>query len=135
MNGDFVDTGGWYAVIDRKDHDHTAARRFLETNRLPLITTDYVIDETVTLLQARLGHGYAIRFLDSLQASRLVRWIYLSQTQIESAITLFRNRPDKGWSRTDCSSFVLMREFQLQIAFAFDEHFRQAGFQTSPETT
>lgn len=46
MNGIFVDTGGWYAAIDRKDRDHEAARRFLENNSLPLITTDYVMDET-----------------------------------------------------------------------------------------
>ena len=135
MKGIFVDTGGWYAVSDRKDCDHEAARQFLETNHLPLITTDYIVDETVTLLQSRLGHSYAVRFLDSVQASRLVRLVYLSQIDIEAAVVLFRNRPDKGWSLTDCSSFVLMQKFQLQIAFAFDGHFRQAGFQTRPETT
>lgn len=132
MNGIFVDTSGWYAAIDRKDRGHEAARLFLENNRLPLVTTDYVMDETVTLLQVRLGHGYAVRFLDSLQASRLVQRVYLSQVQIEAAIDLFRNRPDKGWSFTDCSSFVLMHECRLQKALAFDDHFRQAGFLTQP---
>ncbi len=134
MNGIFVDTGGWYAAVARKDRDHDAARRFLENNSLPLLTTDYVMDETVTLLQARLGHDHAVRFLDGLQASRLIRLAYLTPAQIEEAITLFRNRPDKEWSFTDCSSFVFMWECRLQIAFAFDEHFRQAGFQTRPET-
>ena len=132
MNGIFVDTGGWYAAIDRKDRDHEAARRFLEKNSLPLITTDYVMDETVTLLQIRLGHSYAMRFLDSLRTSRLVQLVYLSQAQIEGAIELFRNRPDKGWSFTDCCSFVLMSEYRLQRALAFDDHFRQAGFLTQP---
>ena len=132
MNGIFVDTGGWYAAIDRKDRDHEAARRFLENNSLPLITTDYVMDETVTLLQIRLGHYYAMRFLDSLRASRLVQLVYLSQAQIEAAIELFRNRPDKDWSFTDCSSFVLMDEYSLRRALAFDDHFRQAGFLTQP---
>jgi predicted nucleic acid-binding protein len=56
----------------------------------------------------------------------------LSQTQVEAAIELFRNRPDKGWSFTDCSSFVLMREYNLQVALAVDGHFRQAGFLTQP---
>ena len=132
MNGIFVDTGGWYAAIDRQDHGHEAARQFLENNRLPLVTTDYIMDETVTLLQVRLGHGYAVRFLDSLQASRLVQLIYLSQAHINATAQLFRNRPDKGWSFTDCSSFVLMHEYRLRIALAFDDHFRQAGFLTQP---
>ena len=128
MNGVFVDTSGWDAIIDRKDSSHPTAREFIEKNRLPLVTTDYVMDETVTLILVRLGHGYAVRFLDSLQTSRLVRLVYLNQTQIEATIDLFRNRSDKDWSFTDCSSFVLMREYGLQRALAFDEHFRQAGF-------
>jgi predicted nucleic acid-binding protein len=48
MNGIFVDTGGWYAAIDRQDRSHEVARHFLENNQLPLVTTDYVMDETVT---------------------------------------------------------------------------------------
>ena len=90
------------------------------------------MDETVTLLQVQLGHGCAVRFLDSLQASRLVQLIYLSQAQIDATAQLFRNRPDKGWSFTDCSSFVLMQEYRLINALAFDDHFRQAGFFTQP---
>jgi len=132
MNGIFVDTSGWYATIDRHDRSHEAARQFLENNRLRLVTTDYVMDETVTLLQVQLGHGCAVRFLDSLQASRLVQLIYLSQAQIDATAQLFRNRPDKGWSFTDCSSFVLMQEYRLINALAFDDHFRQAGFFTQP---
>ena len=59
--------------------------------------------------------------------------IYLSQAQIDATAQLFRNRPDKGWSFTDCSSFVLMQEYRLINALAFDDHFRQAGFLLSPE--
>ncbi len=59
MQGIFVDTGGWYATIVRKDHDHDAARQFLADNDAPLLTSDYVMDETVTLLQSRVGHNYA----------------------------------------------------------------------------
>jgi predicted nucleic acid-binding protein len=128
MNGVFVDTSGWYAMIDRKDNSHPTAHDFIQKNRLPLVTTDYVMDETATLLLIQLGHGYAVRFFDSLQTSRMVQLVYLKPAQIEATMDLFRNRPDKGWSFTDCSSFVLMREYGLQRALAFDEHFRQAGF-------
>jgi len=128
----FVDTGAWFAAIVRKDRDHEAAKQFLKDNALPLITSDYVMDETVTLLLSRVGHSYAVRFLDMLQTSRKTQLIYLTPTQIAATATLFREREDKGWSFTDCSSFVLMQEYQIQVAFAFDEHFKQAGFQVKP---
>ena len=132
MQGVFVDTGAWYATIVRKDRDHKAAKQFLKDNKLPLITTDYIMDETVTLLQSRVGHRYAVRFLDTLKTSQQTHLIYLKPSHIAETIKLFRERPDKGWSFTDCSSFVLMQEYQIQIAFAFDEHFKQSGFQTKP---
>jgi predicted nucleic acid-binding protein len=47
-------------------------------------------------------------------------------------MTLFRNRPDKNWSFTDCTSFVVMEEYQMEVAFTLDKHFRQAGFQVKP---
>lgn len=132
MQSIFVVTGGWYAAIVRKDHDHKTAKKFLLKNKLPLITSDYVMDETVTLLQSRVGYDYAVKFLDVLETSQQVQLIYLNPSHIEKTIDLFRNRADKGWSFTDCSSFVLMREYQIKTAFAFDGHFQQAGFQITP---
>lgn len=128
----FVDTGGWYAAMVKKDHAHEAAKQFLINNKLPLITSDYVMDETVTLLQSRVGHQYAVTFLDALQNSQQIQLYYLTPVQIEKTIALFRSRSDKNWSFTDCSSFILMQELQIQTVFGFDEHFQQAGFQTQP---
>ncbi|MEA3642927.1 MAG: PIN domain-containing protein [Lamprobacter sp.] len=132
MQSIFVDTGAWYAAMVRKDRDHEAAKLFLKNNTSSLITSDYVMDETVTLLLSRVGHSYAVKFLDMLQTSRKTQLIYLTPTQISATVTLFRERADKEWSFTDCSSFVLMPEYQIQVAFAFDEHFKQAGFQVKP---
>lgn len=132
MQSIFVDTGGWYAAIVRKDHGHKAAKQFLTENSFPLITSDYVMDETVTLLQSCVGHTYAVSFLDTLRTSQQIELIYLTPSRLAETIKLFRNRPDKGWSFTDCSSFVLMHEYQIQVSFTFDDHFQQAGFQTKP---
>ena len=49
----FVDTGAWFASVIPTDPDHAAARDWLAANTAPLLTTDYVIDETLTLLRAR----------------------------------------------------------------------------------
>lgn len=129
----FVDTSAWYALIVRKDTDHQAISQVFRNNPMPLLTTDYVLDETVTLLQARIGHHYAVRFIDTLQTSSKIELVYLTRRQIESAIQLFRNRPDKAWSFTDCTSFVIMQEYGIKLAFSLDKHFQQAGFQRQPE--
>ena len=52
----FIDTSGFYALLAAKDNQHSAARTFMRRaadERLPLVTTDYVLDETATLLVAR----------------------------------------------------------------------------------
>ncbi len=82
MENIFVDTGGWYAAIVRKDHDHKAAKHFLSNQQLRFITSDYVMDETATLLQSRIGHNYAVKFLDALQSSRQIELIFLTPLNI-----------------------------------------------------
>lgn len=49
----FVDTGAWFASLIPVDPDHAAASAWLAQNREALLTTDYVVDETLTLLRAR----------------------------------------------------------------------------------
>lgn len=54
----FVDTGAWYASIVVDDQHHLSARRWLDTNAQPLLTSDSIVDEALTLLKMR-GHGPA----------------------------------------------------------------------------
>ncbi len=52
----FVDTGGWYAWMVASDPDHAAMAAWMKANRGPLLTSDYVIDESLTLMRSR-GHN------------------------------------------------------------------------------
>ena len=97
----FVDTGGWFALIWEKDVHYGKTKKFFAENRPTLITTDYVMDEAVTLLQSRVGHAFSLRFLDMLQRSQNTKLAFLSEEHIAETIELFRGRPDKGWSFTD----------------------------------
>ena len=49
----FVDTGAWFAAVVSADANHNAATAWLRANREPLFTTDFIIDETLTLLRIR----------------------------------------------------------------------------------
>ena len=133
MVGDvFVDTSGWYAVLDRHDQDHRRARelirRTLKAGRR-LVTSDYVVDETCTLANARVGAIAAIRFLDLLRDTRAVDWEWVGSDRFARAEARFRQHADQAFSFTDCTSFEIMRERNLQVALTTDAHFRIAGFQ------
>src|SRR5689334_5952015 len=68
----------WYAAADSGDRDHGVVARWLRRNTLPLVTTDYDFDETVTLVRIELGHPAAAQFGERLRASGVVQIIPVS---------------------------------------------------------
>ncbi|MBI1864944.1 MAG: type II toxin-antitoxin system VapC family toxin, partial [Nitrospirae bacterium] len=104
----FADTGAFVALLREKDENYLAAKEFL-ASRPVLVTTDYVVDETVTLLLTRVGRKAAIRFLDAIQQSRFVRLDMVGPAGFREAADLFRAHNDKTWSFTDCASFAVMK--------------------------
>ena len=55
-----VDTGAWFAYCVRRDADHTAAVEWMQANRQPQLTTDFILDELLTLpLGQRNTEGHA----------------------------------------------------------------------------
>ena len=123
----FVDTGAWFAAFVPNDTDHAAADAWLETNTEPLVTTDYVIDELLTLMKMRGEFRRALRLGASLFAEEIAQVAWVLPDDIQQAWDIFRRYDDKGWSFTDCVSRVVMERLEIQRAFAFDDHFRQFG--------
>jgi predicted nucleic acid-binding protein len=123
----FVDTGAWFAAAVPSDPDYPAASRRLAGNTEPLLTTDYVVDETLTLLRARGERARALLLGEAFFGSRLAEIYRLTGADITSAWGVFRRFDDKGWSFTDCTSKVVIEGRNIRQAFAFDQHFRQFG--------
>jgi uncharacterized protein len=123
----FVDTGAWFASVVPVDADYQIASDWLNQNAQPLITTDYVIDETLTLLRMRREHQRAISLGDAFFSGALTTVHCLTETEIQQAWQVFRQFSDKNWSFTDCTSKVVMEKLHVTQAFAFDHHFRQFG--------
>ncbi len=121
----FVDTSAWAALFVPDDLRHEAARTWHDQNQDQLITSDYVVDELLTLLKTRFSTQVAIRAGQSLWSGRPCRLFYLNLQDIEQAWKIFQSHRDKGWSFTDCTSFALMQRLHLSSAFAFDKHFSE----------
>lgn len=126
-----MDSAGFFALWDAGDEHHAAAVRLqasLVRQRRRFVTTEYVVDETVTLLRMRHSHAAAVDFLDTIERSEALRLEWIGPERFRAAGALFRKHADKEWSFTDCVSFAMMREMRVREAFTTDYHFEQAGF-------
>lgn len=123
----FVDTGAWFAMTVPSDQDHDAVERCFAQISEPLFTTDYIIDETLTLLRAR-GYGHRALLLgEAFFNGSLADVHHLDESEIKAAWEVFRQYDDKEWSFTDCASKVAIEEFRITQAISLDHHFRQFG--------
>ncbi|MBI1764679.1 MAG: type II toxin-antitoxin system VapC family toxin [Acidobacteria bacterium] len=123
----FVDTGAWFALAVPSDPNHRRVSEWLANAAVPLLTTDYVIDETLTLLRARGERRRALELGEAFFSGRLAEIYWLSETDLYTAWQVFRDFADKDWSFTDCTSRVVIQKLDLATALAFDRHFQQFG--------
>lgn len=123
----FVDTGAWYARYVAEDIDHAAAIAWFTNVSDRLVTTDYIVDELLTLLKMRGYTGIAFAIGSQFFAGTVCRLEYVSPSDVELAWTVFSTFRDKDWSFTDCVSRVIMERLGIKTACAFDHHFRQFG--------
>lgn len=135
MNAVFVDTTGWMACADRADPAYTsccAARDAVLESGRALVTTDFVVDETLTLVRMRMGLDAASAWWRQVDASVRVRWERIESDRFERARQLFFQYRDKDLSFTDCTSVAVMRELKLSTVITTDRHFHQVGFEVLP---
>ena len=126
-----IDTAGFLALWDASDEHHRRALQLqseLSRKKRQFLTTDYIIDETATLLLLRHSHDAAADFLKTVLESATLRLEWIDSDRFHAAADLFRRHDDKEWSFTDCVSFALMQELNVQDSFTTDHHFAQAGF-------
>ncbi len=133
-SGVFVDTWGWLVLEDRKHPDHTRVldlRRHAVEAGFVWITTDYVLDETITRLFARRPFDEAERFCAGLFEARrggVLRVEPVDPSRFEAAWRLrvrYRDKPEISF--TDLTTFAVMRELRVREVITGDAHFQQAG--------
>lgn len=128
----FVDTGAWFALFNRDDPDHEDVARVLEEWEGRLVTSDYIFDETITLLRYRANHAVAVLGGEALRGGRVARTLPVEAADLDAAWRRFVREKDKVYSFTDCTSFALMERIGVDTAAAVDPDFGRAGFRVLP---
>lgn len=135
----FVDSSAWIALTSADDHAHPQARAFfahaIAPYRRSLLTTNFVLSETLTLLRYRFGLSVAETLWHTVQQSQadgLLAVCHLTEDLWEEAVNLFFKYRDQDFSLVDCASFAFMRREGIDTAFAFDHHFWVMGFIVEP---
>ena len=130
-----MDTGGWMSLADESDPLHLGCMRtrdgWLEHGGI-LVTSDYVMDETLTLIRMRIDIKAAERWWEQVAESPRVKWEWINAERDEKARAWFFRWKDKSFSFTDCTSFIVMRELHINKALTGDRHFLEAGFEILP---
>jgi predicted nucleic acid-binding protein len=114
----FIDTGAFLARYLRRDQHHHGAVTLWEqlvSSRENCVTSNFVLDETFTLLGRWAGYGFAVQRAKNILPPRHSPYA------------------DRHVSFTDGISFVLMKRERIDLLFSFDRHFELAGFHMIPD--
>lgn len=128
MNTGFADTSYFLALLIPADVNHASARRWAETNGIPLITSEYVLVEVGNYLSPVAARRLFGQFWRALRSDSRMTVVPASSDLLARGSELYETRLDKPWSLTDCTSFVIMKDHAIRDAVTADRHFEQAGF-------
>ncbi len=123
-----MDTYLYIALLNPHDRMHQAAREAAKSSALRFVTSEFILLEVGDGLCAPWARKGAVDFFRSIRENQATTIIPASSDLIRRATALYSARLDKGWSLTDCTSFVIMRDEGIMDALTGDIHFEQAGF-------
>ena len=130
----FIDTWGWLALRDRKESRHQEVKDLYIRTRSRkgiIYTSDYVLDETITLVFRRLSFNAAkgsLEMIDGANKEGYLRVEWVTQERFEKAKGLRLKYQDKPKiSFTDLTSMVIMKDLGIKDIITGDEHFIEIG--------
>ena len=127
----FIDTWGWLTLEDSREPFHQAATRiYAEAAHSTgnIITTNFVLDETITMLFRRRPFEEAGRFTSGLLISPFIRIEEITKARFRRTYELrlkFQDKPDISF--TDLTSMIVAKEMKVTDVLTGDRHFVQAG--------
>ena len=129
----FIDTSALLALVNIHDEFHSQAKdqwKVLLENKETLLSNNYVILESISLIQRRFGMDW----IHTLQTEilQLIEIVWVDENQHQAALITFLKASRRQLSLVDCSSFETMQRLGIKRAFAFNEHFREQDFEVVP---
>jgi uncharacterized protein len=124
----FLDTSAIYAWADAGDPNHRTSVRRLEAileAREALLTHNYVLLESLALVQARLGLSAAVKLAKDSHAF-VIEWV--DEELHGVGLRELERSKQRHVSLVDHISFLVMERRNVGTAFAFDPDFTAAGF-------
>jgi len=127
-------TSALLAILNPHDRVHLPARELWQAlldTEATLICSNYVLVETLALVQRRMGLEAVQTLVSDIVPVLQVEWV--DETEHWAGVQLLLSWGRRRVSLVDCVSFVQMRRLGIQEAFAFDEHFEAQGFTCLPQ--
>lgn len=122
----FIDSSAFLAIVDSDDTCHTQVVPIFHeilTYGAQLFTSNFILDETYTLIRTRTDHRNSVKFLKNFESSGII--VLEVSREIETAAkNIFIRYKDKDFSFTDCTSFALIDAHKIDAVLAFDKHFK-----------
>jgi len=125
----FADTSGLYALLVNNDYMFVRAREnfvYFAENNVQLVTSSFVLVETVALLQSRVGLEPVQDF--NAKILPLLDVIWVDNVWYSRAVQRLISQNKRQVSLVDCLSFEIMDTLEIKTAFSFDKHFEENGF-------
>ncbi len=128
MTAVFADTAFYVALLSNRDALHHRAVQFLAGYAGRILTTEFVLLETANFNARPADRQRFVDLVAQIRSDPQSQFIAATSDLFARGVDLFAKRPDKYWSLTDCTSFIVMTDHHLTDALTADEHFEQAGF-------
>lgn len=128
MTAVFADTAFYVALLSSRDALHSRAVQFLAGYSGRIVTTEFILLEVANFNARPADRQRFVDLVTQIHDDPQTQLIPATSDLFARGFDLFARRPDKHWSLTDCTSFVVMTDQKLTDALTADEHFEQSGF-------
>ncbi len=119
----FVDSNYFVALFNSSDTLHTGAldpARRIDSQDTPLVISNLVFLEVVTVLSQRRGRRVAIEVGEHLLTNSLITIIHVDELLQRESWRIFQNSKEKNISFVDASIIAIMQSERIGTLLTFD---------------
>jgi predicted nucleic acid-binding protein len=127
----FVDTSALLALLDRADARHDAvARAFRDLAGADLVTSGYVVAESLAVARRRFGVDGAIALIDDLLPA--ISALPIDPERHDHALAGYRASLPSAVSFVDRVSLAVIEREEIEVVLAIDPDLTAAGVPVLP---